>query len=38
LLKGQQALLCTRVEIELLVFADLEHDLAGFRPSRSPGT
>ena len=32
LLEGQQALPCTRVEIELLVFADLQHDLAGLRP------
>jgi hypothetical protein len=38
LLEGQQALPRTGVVIEVLVFADLQPDLAGFRPPRSPGT
>jgi hypothetical protein len=38
LLEGQQALPRTRIEIEVLVFADLQPDLVGFRPPQSPGT
>ncbi len=38
LLEGQQVLPRTGVVIEVLVFAELQHDLVGFRPPRSQGT